>query len=337
MTGHDLLNSHNLKVILTMKTKIRNLLRTLCLGTVASALLTGNHAALADEGQFYIAPGIQWLDANNALRLEDAAGFALGFGYDFTDRTSVEVDYFSLNADRDNMAGDADVDHWRVGVVRDLNAKLGVLDTFVATGLGNTDYGFEDSTVWDLGAGVAYRINDNVTWRTAIRNYLNMDRDKSDLGIDTSLVIRFGDGRPAVVETPPPAPAPVPEPVRPPPREEVARIDLMVNFDFDRSEVKPEFMDEIQRVADFMRQYPDVDAELEGHTDSIGTEAYNQGLSERRAAAVRDVLVNRFNIPASRVSTVGFGESRPIASNNTDDGRAQNRRVISVILKTIQN
>ncbi|MFM1897705.1 MAG: hypothetical protein RLZZ385_2779 [Pseudomonadota bacterium] len=318
----------------------QSVLRTLTLGVAVSALLLTAIPATAEKGQFYVAPGLQWLDANNRSGLDDSLGLAIGLGYDFIDRISGELDYFSLNPDFKNNTGDVDLDHWRLDLVYDLNAKLGAFDTFVATGLGNTDYEFEDSSVWDLGAGVSYRLSDNVSWRTAVRNYLNLDHDKSDLGIDTSLVVRFGARRPAVVETPPPAPAPAPtpEPVRPaPPREEVARIDLMVNFDFDRSEVKQEFMDEIQRVADFMRQYPDVDAELEGHTDSVGTDAYNQGLSERRANAVRDVLVNRFNIPASRISTVGFGESRPIASNTTDDGRAQNRRVISVILKTIQN
>jgi len=85
-----------------------------------------------------------------------------------------------------------------------------------------------------------------------------------------------------------------------------------------------------------MNQYTDVIVELEGHTDSDGIEDYNQGLSERRANAVRDVLVGRFNIQGSRVTAVGYGESQPIATNNTAAGKAQNRRVITVIIKTLQ-
>ena len=65
---------------------------------------------------------------------------------------------------------------------------------------------------------------------------------------------------------------------------------------------------------------------VEGHTDSVGTDAYNQKLSHRRADAVRQYLV-KHGIPANRVTTEGFGESRPVASNDTADGRAQNRRV----------
>ena len=112
----------------------------------------------------------------------------------------------------------------------------------------------------------------------------------------------------------------------------------MINFDFDfdRSEVKPEYFSEIEEVSDFMAQYPDVVIELEGHTDSRGTEQYNLGLFDRRAAAVRQVMIDRFNVQASRISSRGFGEPQPVASNDTDTGRAQNRRVLTVIVKTLQ-
>jgi OOP family OmpA-OmpF porin len=100
--------------------------------------------------------------------------------------------------------------------------------------------------------------------------------------------------------------------------------------------LRTQYYPEIEEVADFMNQYTDVIVELEGHTDSDGIEDYNQGLSERRANAVRDVLVGRFNIQGSRVTAVGYGESQPIATNNTAAGKAQNRRVITVIIKTLQ-
>jgi len=127
----------------------------------------------------------------------------------------------------------------------------------------------------------------------------------------------------AVEEVPAPAPEPAPEPEPAVP----VRVELDVKFDFDKSVVKPESYDDIKSLADFMKQYPQTTTVLEGHTDWIGTDAYNQGLSERRANAVRDVLVNEYGIDASRVSTVGYGESRPVAENTTSDGRAINRRV----------
>jgi len=68
-----------------------------------------------------------------------------------------------------------------------------------------------------------------------------------------------------------------------------------------------------------------------GHTDSVGTDSYNQGLSERRANAVKDYLTAQ-GIKASRLTARGYGESRPVASNDTDEGRAENRRVELIVL-----
>ena len=117
------------------------------------------------------------------------------------------------------------------------------------------------------------------------------------------------------------------EPAMPEPPVEVVRVELDVKFDFDKSRVKEESYGDIKNLADFMKQYPQTTTVLEGHTDSIGTDAYNQGLSERRANAVRDVLVNQYGVEGGRVNAVGYGESRPVADNATDAGRAINRRV----------
>lgn len=128
----------------------------------------------------------------------------------------------------------------------------------------------------------------------------------------------------AVVEPVEPAPMPADEPE---PMAEPVRVELDVKFDFDRAVVKQDSMSDIQNLADFMQQYGQTTTVVEGHTDSVGTDAYNQRLSERRANAVRDVLVNQFGVDASRVDSVGYGESRPVADNATAEGRAINRRV----------
>ena len=108
---------------------------------------------------------------------------------------------------------------------------------------------------------------------------------------------------------------------------EAVRVELDVKFDFDKSVVKEESYSDIQNLADFMKQYPQTSTVVEGHTDSIGTDAYNQGLSERRANAVRDVLVNQYGVEGGRINAVGYGESQPVADNATEAGRAVNRRV----------
>ena len=105
-------------------------------------------------------------------------------------------------------------------------------------------------------------------------------------------------------------------------------VRLKVNFDFDKSVVKPEYHQELADFASYMKQQQSFTVvEIAGHTDSIGTDAYNQKLSERRATAVRDYLVNNFGLDGKLFSAVGYGESKPIADNKTDAGRAENRRI----------
>lgn len=108
---------------------------------------------------------------------------------------------------------------------------------------------------------------------------------------------------------------------------EAVRVELDVKFDFDKAQVKPESYGDIKNLADFLTQYPQTSTVVEGHTDAVGSDAYNQMLSERRANAVRDVLVNQYGVGADRVNAVGYGESRPVADNASAEGRAVNRRV----------
>ncbi|MDX1811202.1 MAG: OmpA family protein [Gammaproteobacteria bacterium] len=99
-----------------------------------------------------------------------------------------------------------------------------------------------------------------------------------------------------------------------------------VTFDTDSAIVRPGLYSEIDRIANILIKYPNTVIQVEGHTDSTGTESYNMELSARRAEAVKNILVNK-GVEPSRILTLAFGESKPIASNEYDYGRAQNRRV----------
>jgi OOP family OmpA-OmpF porin len=112
-------------------------------------------------------------------------------------------------------------------------------------------------------------------------------------------------------------------------------IRLELNFDTNKADIKPDFRDEIGRVATFMRQYPGTTVVIEGHTDNTGTTDYNQDLSERRAKAVAQSLIHDHGVAANRVQAVGYGETKPIASNDTAAGRAENRRVTAAIEETV--
>jgi outer membrane protein OmpA-like peptidoglycan-associated protein len=133
---------------------------------------------------------------------------------------------------------------------------------------------------------------------------------------------------------PPPPPAPPkpkpapPPPPPPPPAPKVERTIILddVLFDFDKSTIKPEAAQILDRLVAFMNENRASRVALSGHTDNIGTEAYNLKLSDRRWMSVRDYAVRK-GVEGGRVSGQGFGESKPIASNATAEGRAKNRRV----------
>ncbi|MCW5591229.1 MAG: OmpA family protein [Burkholderiales bacterium] len=129
-------------------------------------------------------------------------------------------------------------------------------------------------------------------------------------------------GAPAAPATPAaPAAKPAPASVK---QAIVIQADAL--FDFDKSVVRA---DGKKNIDDAMAKLKGVDVEMviaTGHTDNVGTDAYNQKLSERRAAAVKEYLVSK-GIPASKITTLGKGESQPVATNKTKEGRQKNRRV----------
>ena len=323
----------------------------------------------ADPGQFYLAPGVQWMSFHNEPALANERGFTAGLGFELAERWSVELGTYDLDPDREDGSGDIDMDHFRLDLLYDLDEGTSGWQPFVSAGIGNTEFGDYNDTLGALGAGLKLRLSDNLQWRTLVRShhFLGRSFDEIDLAVESGLVWSFGTPRRT-------EPEPEPEPMRreaapqtppdsdndgvvdarddcpetpmnyavddrgcPIPVEEVARIELDVTFELDRDEVREQFFDEIQEVTDFMQQYPDVVAELEGHTDDRGAEQYNQDLSERRAESVRQVMIDRFGINGSRITTRGYGELQPVASNETSEGRARNRRVITIIMKTLQN
>jgi outer membrane protein OmpA-like peptidoglycan-associated protein len=99
-----------------------------------------------------------------------------------------------------------------------------------------------------------------------------------------------------------------------------------VTFDFDSAVVRPGLYTEIDRISNILNRYPQTVISVEGHTDSTGSEEYNMQLSGRRAESVKNLLIQR-GVAPSRVLTVAFGEANPVATNETDYGRAMNRRV----------
>jgi peptidoglycan-associated lipoprotein len=103
-----------------------------------------------------------------------------------------------------------------------------------------------------------------------------------------------------------------------------------VLFAFDRSDITPESQQILERQADWLRRYPNVTVTIEGHCDERGTREYNLALGERRAQAVKNVLVAS-GIPASRISTISYGKERPAVVGSSEDAYAQNRRAVTTV------
>jgi outer membrane protein OmpA-like peptidoglycan-associated protein len=124
--------------------------------------------------------------------------------------------------------------------------------------------------------------------------------------------------------SPPPKPVAKPTPPPPPPPKMIKLEG--VHFAFDSAQLTPEGRMILDEQTETLMDNPGLQVEIAGHTDAVGTDEYNQDLSERRAQSVKEYLVSK-GVGAGRLKTVGYGESRPIASNITEEGRAENRRV----------
>ncbi len=103
-----------------------------------------------------------------------------------------------------------------------------------------------------------------------------------------------------------------------------------VLFDFNKYTLKPEAREKLAKVSGILLAYPNLKVQVEGYTDNIGSDEYNQKLSEQRAGGVRDYLVAQ-SVPDGNVTSRGFGKADPVADNSTNQGRAKNRRVELVV------
>ena len=115
--------------------------------------------------------------------------------------------------------------------------------------------------------------------------------------------------------------------------EILKEITLLIDFDTASDVVKSDYMPEIEKVVEYLNSNEGLQAVVEGHTDNVGKDAYNQALSERRANSLMNIMIDRYNVASERLNAVGYGESKPAADNSTAAGRKANRRVVVTISK----
>jgi OOP family OmpA-OmpF porin len=230
----------------------------------------------------------------------------------------------------------------RVGVTN-IQAK----DTFVGTGsvIVVNPNPKERATNIKFGGGLQYDFTKSFSMRAEVERYRINDAvgNKGDIDL-ASIGLLFKFGRKTaepVAYVPPPAPAPNVEPyVAPAPVVVIAPVVaktqeyctiLDLTFEINREQLEREDMERLAVIGTFLTKYPGTTAVIEGHTDDIGTEEHNMTLSKQRAESVVTYLVDTVHVDRSRLSAVGYGWTRPIADNATQEGKRQNRRINAVV------
>jgi OOP family OmpA-OmpF porin len=335
----------------------------LCAMALCLAFFSTGALAQVEEGTFTLSIMGGGLFPNSDMEMKNAFVFGGGLGYNFTKNWGLEgfLHYApKVESDYEREAGEPEPGDSSIFLGR-LNA-LYHFDTqsafvpYLTFGIGgmkidlsedDTDSGNYNSFDANGGLGFKYFFTDVVALRaeaTYVHGFKKQDETRASFPLVTAgLSFQFGSAPPPCLDSDndgvcdsldkcPGTPAgykvdAVGCPI-------TVSIQLDVKFDFDKSVVKPEYRSEVQKAAVFLNNHPGSTAVVEGHTDSKGSDEYNLKLSDRRANAVRDYLIKEFNVSASRVSAVGYGETQPIATNDTEAGRALNRRVVGVFSGT---
>ena len=235
----------------------------------------------------------------------------------------------------------------------------GKFNPFIAAGYGIAHYSPKINTrnmsVIDFGVGAKYWIADNIALRLDVRDNMVTEVFQDTFhNVETTLgvVFRFG-GKGAAAPVTELKPEPIPKPVikeetrtitepaeaplepipaaEPSPDRMKYCISLDIEFDINKDGIRPQYHDEVAKVGDFMKKYPTTTASIEGYADEVGNDDYNMKLSQRRAESVVKSLEENFGIAPARLSAKGYGKTRPIANNATDEGKQRNRRIDAII------
>ncbi|MGX5914381.1 OmpA family protein [Aliidiomarina sp. Khilg15.8] len=281
--------------------------------------------------------------------------FGLQLGHRFGNGWELRTYYDRLRTDVDGASSD---DGHMYGVDGLYNFANGI---YAGIGFNNTEFHIESDTFARGTLGYTFPINNRWAFRTEYN--VQTDGDFTDHLIGASINYAFGMESTSRTE---PRQAPTPEPRQdrmtdsdgdgvPDSRDNCAdtprthvvddtgctvyveqnvRHELVVNFEFDSAEVRSRFYGDIEELAELMKEHDDVSIEIGGHTDLIGPRDYNQDLSERRAQAVKETLVNRFGIEANRISTRGYGMSRPVVDEISLEANPRNRRIEATLSAT---
>ncbi|TLE16992.1 OmpA family protein [Helicobacter apodemus] len=257
----------------------------------------------------------------------------LTYGIKFAGRVAptalLEVGYDNIkNAKYSIPNNDTSINRYYLNVVKEFESWQNI-SPYVLGGIGyedlsSTKQSLDSAPFGQYGAGLRWETFDYLHLKTEFRHLINFD-GRSDIVAMLGFSIPFGtfaqqeeviiEEEEVVIEQPI---------IQAPTLSHIHTFSMQ--FPFDSSEISPHYNAEIMDFVNYMRENPDKNAIINGYTDNLGSKEYNQKLSERRAKAVKDKIVEQ-GISAERLDAKGHGEDNPIATNETREGRQQNRRV----------
>ncbi|PLY07852.1 MAG: OmpA family protein [Arcobacter sp.] len=338
---------------------------------LSSALCATMMFAANSEYKYEVTPmvGGTYTEGNLGLERNYAnAGLAVGFNLDDSMFDQVELGFLRSVGDVKYTASpyanmDTGITRVFSNVIKEyeLSSKTS-LYALIGAGFEWFDseaYGNKSSIFGNYGFGIKYKITDDISLKADVRHLIETDDSDNNLLYTVGLAIPFGKkAAPAPMAEPASTPAPVAEPVKMMPKDSdgdgvvdsldkcpdtpkgeivdetgcTLNVDLNINFETDSAVINNSYDSKIKKFADFMKAFPSVKGKIAAHTDSDGSDAYNQKLSERRAASAVKAL-EAYGVEASRLNSIGYGETKPKASNATAEGKAMNRRVEGSISK----
>ena len=290
----------------------------------ALVIFTSSAALAADNWYLGVTASNYDLDAERAHTSEiEGSQAGLQIGKNINESIAIELGYGA-------NVGNDDFDVTSLNGVLWLTGPATTWRPYVLLGINQYDFneasslvaGHDDSSrQLTFGLGVGTMLTDHYQFRADVRGMGGLDEKGEDIGFQLSLNRSFGSAaaRESVTAS---VPAVEQQGLR------TVTISLNVQFEFNKATVLSVYGEQLQSIAAAMKAHSDIELVLEGHTDSRGSDAYNIDLTSRRAAAIKQKLAADYGIDADRISSVGYGESRPIASNQTGEGRARNRRVV---------
>jgi OOP family OmpA-OmpF porin len=337
------------------------------------AFSPGDGMSQIREGSVSLNPNIGGYVFQRGQHIDDDLAYGLGLGYNFTENWGVEGNFNYVNADSNASSSDGETVEaylYRLDALYHFMPEKKLVP-YLAAGVGairiKGDINNKGSDpLLNYGAGVKYFLTENLALRGDVRQIITDDPNYNFI-YTVGLTYLFGGQKEAapapaaeMVTAPPPAPEPVappppppapepvappppppaPEPVAPPPPVMETKVVVLedIHFDFDKATLTDEAKGILKKNIEALKENPEVSIRIEGHTCAHGPDDYNLRLSERRANAVKEYLINEGGISADRISTISYGETRlampeiPTPQNKNSIEAKTNRRVHFVVI-----